>query len=119
MKYWEEGFYLEQNEDNTRIEISDEKWQELLEEQTNGKIIYLDNGELKTKDYELSEEEIKQNRIEKIKELLTELNYDFMQYFSGEDIEDIEERKQRFIELHNELRSLLGKEERKVRGGDN
>lgn len=115
MKYWENGFYLEQNENNTRIEITDERWQELLEEQSNGKMIYLDNGELKTKDYELSEEEIKQNRIEEIKNKLTELNYDFMQYFSGEEINDIEERKQEFIELHNELRELLGKEKRNLR----
>ena len=115
MKYWENGFYLEQNENNTRIEITDERWQELLEEQSNGKMIYVDNGELKTKNYELSEEEIKQNRIEEIKNKLTELNYDFMQYFSGEEINDIEERKQEFIGLHNELRELLGKEKRNLR----
>ncbi len=115
MKYWEDGFYLEQNENNTRIEITDERWQELLEEQTNGKVIYVDNGELKVKDCELSEEEIKQNRIEEIKNKLTELNYDFMQYFSGEEINDIEKRKQEFIELHNELRELLGKEKRNLR----
>lgn len=114
-KYWENGFYLEQNEDNTRIEITDERWQELLEEQSNSKMIYLDNGELKTKNYKLSEEDIKQNRIEEIKNKLTELNYDFMQYFSGEQIDDIENRKQDFIKLHNELRELLGKEKRNLR----
>lgn len=43
MKYWENGFYLEQNEDNTRTAITDENWQELLQGQSNGKII-VDNG---------------------------------------------------------------------------
>ena len=119
MKYWEEGFYLEQNQGKTRLEITDEEWQQLLKEQSDGKEIYFKDGKLQTRDRIVTEEDKKNIRINEIRELLTELNYDFMQYFSGEDIEDIEKRKQRFIELHNELRSLLGKEERKIRGGDN
>lgn len=119
MKYWEDGFYLEQNQEGTRLEITDNEWQQLLQEQSNGKEIYFENNKLQTRDRIITEEDKKNARINEIKELLTELNYDFIQYFSGEDIEDIEERKQRFIELHNELRSLLGKEERKIRGGDN
>lgn len=39
MKYWENGFYLEQNTEETRKEISDEYWLELLQGQNNGQII--------------------------------------------------------------------------------
>lgn len=46
MKYWENGFYLEQNEEKTRLEVTDERWKELLTEQSLGKEIRLVNGEL-------------------------------------------------------------------------
>lgn len=115
MKYWEDGFYLEQNKDGTRLEISDDEWQELLGKHSNGEIIYLDNNQLKTKKIEITEEELKQRRIYEIKSRLTELNYDLVQDFVGEIIEDIEQRKQEFISLHNELRELLGKEKRKIK----
>ena len=46
MKYWENGFYLEQNEERTRLEVTDERWQELLNEQSLGKEIRLVDGEL-------------------------------------------------------------------------
>ena len=39
MKYYENGFYLEQNADKTRYEITDEYWQELLDQQSQGKEI--------------------------------------------------------------------------------
>ena len=39
MKYWENGFYLEQNETNSRYVITDEYWQELLNGQSAGKQI--------------------------------------------------------------------------------
>ena len=46
MKYWENGFYREQNADGTRLEITDERWKELLTEQSLGKEIRLVNGKL-------------------------------------------------------------------------
>ena len=46
MKYWENGFYLEQNEERTRLEVTDERWKELLTEQSLGKEIRLVNGKL-------------------------------------------------------------------------
>lgn len=39
MKYWENGFYLEQNANKTRYEITNEYWQELLDLQSQGKEI--------------------------------------------------------------------------------
>ena len=46
MKYWENGFYLEQNEERTRLEVTDERWKELLTEQSLGKEIRLVDGKL-------------------------------------------------------------------------
>jgi hypothetical protein len=43
MKYWKQGFYLNQIEGS--VEITDDYWQELLEGQSNGKQIVSDaNG---------------------------------------------------------------------------
>lgn len=46
MIYWENGvFYLEQNKDQTRKEVTKEEWQRLLRERSSGKeIISNDNG---------------------------------------------------------------------------
>lgn len=116
MKYWDNGFYLEQNNENTRLEITDDLWKNLLEEQSKGKEIYYENNELKVRERIITEEDKKNIRINEIKEMLSELDYDIIQYTAGEEIEDIENRKAMFVELHNELRTLLGKEKRKIRG---
>ena len=58
---------------------------------------------------ELNEEEIKEGRIREIKQELTNLSQDFIQHDLGAIFEDIDERKNKFISLHNELRVLLGK----------
>lgn len=62
MKYWENGFYLEQNTDKTRKEISDEYWLELLQGQNNGQIIVEnEQGIPVLKPNELTERELAQN----------------------------------------------------------
>lgn len=63
----------------------------------------------------LSEEELKQIKINEIQTKLNELNYDIIQDVAGEIVPNIEERKARFIELHNELRLLLGKDKRDIK----
>lgn len=61
MKYWENGFYLEQNKEKTRTEITDEYWQELLTGQSKGKIIVSnENNYPILKDYEPSQKELDQ-----------------------------------------------------------
>lgn len=53
MQYWENGFYLEQNKENTRKEITDEKYKELIDGQCNGKQIISDiNGNPILVDYQ-------------------------------------------------------------------
>lgn len=64
---------------------------------------------------ELTQEDIKQNRIYEIESRLIELDQDIIQDIAGEVVPNIEERKLEFIELHNELRQLLGKEQRKYK----
>ena len=58
------------------------------------------------------QKEINKKRIVEIKQQLEELTKDFIQYYLGATIENIEERKAKFISLHNELRELLGKQPR-------
>ena len=53
-----------------------------------------------------------QKRIAEIKSRLEELNKDFIQYYLGAVIPNIEDKKIEFISLHNELREFLGKEPR-------
>ena len=54
----------------------------------------------------------KQQRISEIKPRLEQLSQDLIQAQAGAVFEDLEERKAEFQELHNELRTLLGKEPR-------
>ena len=56
-----------------------------------------------------------QKRIPEIQLRLDQLSQDIIQDMAGEDVPDIENRKAEFIELHNELRVLLGKDERKIK----
>lgn len=56
----------------------------------------------------------KQNKINELKAELSKLSEDIIQSQVGEIVPNIEERKTRFIALHNELRSLEGKEPRKT-----
>jgi TFIIF-interacting CTD phosphatase-like protein len=56
-----------------------------------------------------TEEQLKAQRIAKIKERLSQLSEDFVQSWAGAQIADIEARKREFADLHNELRGLLGK----------
>lgn len=58
--------------------------------------------------------ESNQSRIAELKQRLSQLSEDIIQSTAGEIIYDIGSRKAEFVKLHNELRVLLGKSERKV-----
>lgn len=58
---------------------------------------------------------LEQAHIPEIKQRLNELSQDFVQVQLGAVIENIDERKTEFIELHNELRGLLGKSPREYK----
>ena len=65
--------------------------------------------EMKKREFEFE----KQKQLTEIDNELTELNKDFIQELCGAVILNIEEKKSRFRELHNEKRKLLGLEPRK------
>lgn len=44
MQYWKDGFFSKQSPENDRYEITDVYWQELLEGQSDGKVITSDNN---------------------------------------------------------------------------
>jgi len=54
-------------------------------------------------------------RAAELKSLLVSLTEDIVQSLAGEVVPNIEQRKQQFIEYHNELRVLEGKEPRNVK----
>lgn len=62
-----------------------------------------------------TEEELKEMRICEIQQRLVELDQDIVQDIAGEVVPNIEKRKAEFVTLHNELRTLLGKKQRKLK----
>ena len=81
-----------------------------------------ENGERQFKIVEMpapTEEELKEMRIYEIQQRLVELDQDIVQDIAGEVVPNIEERKAEFIDLHNELRTLLGKEQRELKNTTN
>lgn len=120
MKYWENGFYKEQNELKTRKEISDKRWEELLEGQSNGfKIVTGNDGfpTLEAIDYSPTLE----SRIQELKQKLKDTDYQAIKYAEGElsQIEYEPMRKQRKIWrdeinlLQSEIKELNQKESAK------
>lgn len=67
---------------------------------------------LDSKDIESMENSKKLRKIISIQSRLNELSQDFIQVSLGAEFTDLEDRKEEFRTLHNELRQLLGKEPR-------
>ena len=110
------------------IEITDEEFDRLFCEQSQGKELKVVDGKVVAIEHEITDEERKQMRMSEIQNRLNELSQDFIQVYLGADfgtklnengevINIIDERKEEFITLHNELRELLGKTPRKYEGG--
>ena len=59
--------------------------------------------------------DIKQERINEIQQRLNDLSQDFVQADLGAIFEDLDQRKEEFRTLHNEMRILLDKEPRNYR----
>lgn len=101
--------------DNTIIKdkkiysLDETKYDEIS--QYNSNDLYCDNnGSIKVKEKVLTRQ-----KIQEIKNRLIELNNDLVQDLAGEVVPNIEERKAEFINIHNELRVLLGKETRELK----
>lgn len=92
----------------------------------NGKVINeiepSENGERRFQIQEVSQPtqaQLNEQRAWEIKGRLESLSEDIVQDIAGEVVPNIEERKAEFIELHSELRVLLGKEPRELKGEQN
>ena len=96
------------------IEMPFEEFDKLMCEQNNGKELKVKNGKVIAYIRETTKEELKEQKIAELKQRLSQLSEDIIQSTAGEIINDIDSRKAEFVKLHNELRVLLGKDERKV-----
>lgn len=133
MKYWNKevnGFMSVQkpieyitNENNEQIispscepypEYTDEQVDTLFKQavEQNAKIADVNGAPTLIPRPAPTQDELNKIRIAEIQARLTELDHDIVQDIVGEIVPNIEERKIEFIALHNELRTLLGKEQR-------
>lgn len=96
------------------IEMTIEEFDKLICEQNKGKGLKVENGKVVAYIRETTNEELKEQKISELKQRLSQLSEDLIQSTAGEIIDDIDSRKAEFVKLHNELRVLLGKSERKV-----
>lgn len=96
------------------IELIDKEFDLLMCEQAKGKELKVENGKVIAYIRETTKEELKEQKIADLKQRLSQLSEDLIQSTAGEIIADIEARKAEFVKVHNELRVLLGKDERKV-----
>lgn len=94
------------------IMVSDQEFDQLMIEQSNGKELKVVNNKVVAINHELTQEELKKNEISQIKKQLQKYTEDFIQESIGAVIPNIETKKIEFINLHNRLRTLEGKEAR-------
>lgn len=80
--------------------------------------IHLVNGVIvrnEEKHNEYIKEKTESEEASEIYEILKELTLDFIQYFVGEDVPDIEQKKAQFVMFHNRVREIQGKPPRELR----
>jgi len=94
------------------IEMSMQEFDYLICEQNKGKELKVVDGKVVAVEHEVTEEELKEQRKFEIRERLNQLSQDFVQVWCGAEIPDINTRIIEFQLLHNELRTLNGKEPR-------
>lgn len=88
------------------IEVTEKEFNNLLCEQSKGKVLKVVDGQVVAVSYMPTQEELNEQRKLEIQLRLNELSQDFIQADLGAEIFDLENRKQEFKQLHNELREL-------------
>lgn len=74
MKYWDNGFHDEQNENGTRVEITEERWFELLDGQAQGKEIYTRaDGQPDVRDYVQTEADLARAELYELEKWFTDI----------------------------------------------
>lgn len=102
--------------DGIELEFSKEELDEICIHQASGEIPkYTQEKGLYFEKYTPTQEDIREQRKSELKAELSKLSEDIIQAQAGEVVPNIEERKARFITLHNELRELEGKEPREIK----
>lgn len=94
------------------IEMSAKEFDHLMCEQNKGKELKVVDGEVVAVEHIVTEEELKEQRKFEIRERLSQLSQDFIQVWCGAELADVDARILEFQLLHNELRTLDGKEPR-------
>lgn len=98
--------------DDKEYEVTDEEFDYLFSEQSKGKELKAVNGKVVAEMHISTQEEINNQLIFEKTKRLEELTKDFAQVQAGLTIDDIEERRNEFRILLNEVRVLQGKKPR-------
>lgn len=109
---WKNGFYFDGEAPQGAVDITDEEYKSLLQGQSEGLTIEDENGKPVLKDYR-PKNDIREYLTKK--EKLSKISEDIIQYIAGEDVPNIEERKEEFIRIHNEVRVYEGKKVRNIK----
>lgn len=96
------------------IEITKEQFDYFMCQQSQGKELKIVNDEIVALDHEATEEEQKQQALSIKISRMEELRKDFEQDRLGLVVPDLEEKKQEYISLLQEVRALQGKPEREM-----
>lgn len=104
-----QSFYNGETFGGKIVEIEDEYYDDCVREDFDGYVFNLEKYNTR------KQEEQKAKCIPEIQTRLNELSEDFIQATVGAKLPDINERIAEFRRLHNELRTLLGKEPREYK----
>ncbi len=116
MKYFKNGsFFLEQSKAGDRVEISDERFNELFSQQADGKEIYTDiAGYPQVRDPIISEATRSGIEIQTLKDKLTATDYMAIKFAEGELTEEeyaqTRAERKKWRARINELEGTLGEE---------
>ena len=65
------------------IEVTDNEWGFLMEEQAKGKELVIENGKVVARKHEPTQKEIAQQRIAELKQMLTNTDYEAIKFGEG------------------------------------
>ena len=110
---WKNGFYFDEKAPAGAVELTDERYEELLAGQAQGLTIEECDGIPILIDQRLSEQQIEKNiEYQENKKRLSDLTEDFAQSFAGAVIPNLDQRRDEFLELLDKVRKYEGKEPR-------
>jgi len=110
---WKNGFYIDSEAPSDAVSITDEEYENLVKGQKLGYEIKDENGKPVLSGRIPTEEELTSFKSYlKQKETLVKYSQDIIQSICGENVPDIEKRKEEFFAIHNAIRAYEEKEPR-------